>query len=151
MRITEIDLEIGDIEWYALDEYGRVARFTSGGSSAVPEYVCESIEELEFICDFFRDNKTDKSTLAVFTYAAAKYPDENFRNECQLLSSKGLYVFDFSGEMDDLDTYILISRPEKSTTISNLPLDIQIRMKKFKIEGADFDKDSIIRVESAYK
>lgn len=151
MRITEIDLEIGDIEWYAIDEHDRIARFTSGGSSAVPEYVCESVEELGFVCDFFRDVKTDNPTLAIFADSITKYPDENFRKECKLISSKGLYVFDFSDEMEELDTYILISRPEKSTTISNLPLDIQTRIKKFKIEGADFDKSSTIRVESAYK
>ncbi len=38
MRITEIDLEIEDIEWYGIDENGRIAQFTSGVSSIEKAY-----------------------------------------------------------------------------------------------------------------
>ena len=109
--------------------------------------ICESVEQLEFICDFFRNEENANFTVAIFTDVDTKYPDENLRKECQLISSKGLYIYDF---LQEITTYILISKPEKSIIISDLPVDFQTRIKKFKINGADFNKDVILRVESAY-
>ena len=37
MRITEIELEIKDIEWYGIDENCRITQFTSDGSKMVPD------------------------------------------------------------------------------------------------------------------
>ena len=39
MRITELDLEIEDLEWYGVDNNNEIAQFTTGGSKNVPEFI----------------------------------------------------------------------------------------------------------------
>ena len=51
MRYTNIDLQILDIMWFAIDRSGHIGAFTNGGINIVPEFVCCSKEETELLAE----------------------------------------------------------------------------------------------------
>ncbi|MBD5101435.1 MAG: hypothetical protein HDT27_01825, partial [Subdoligranulum sp.] len=55
VRYTDIDLQIWDILWFAVDKNGYIGAFTSGGSNVVPEFVCCSKEETEILENYFSE------------------------------------------------------------------------------------------------
>lgn len=150
MRITEFDLEIEDIEWYGIDENSRIAQFTSGGSKMVPEFICESREKLDIICDYFDKLNNIISEEVSFSDEASKYPSQEYLRDCKLLSSKGIYCYDISDERSVTSDYVLVCKPTCELLFTDLPEDIQKIMNDYKISNAYFDKENRIFVEKAY-
>ncbi|WFR56278.1 hypothetical protein QA584_22075 [Anaerocolumna sp. AGMB13025] len=148
MRITEIDLELEDIEWYGIDENGRIAQFTSGGSKIVPEFICESREKLDVVCEFF-ENFSPRIVEEVI-FEVPKYPRKEYLQECKKISQKGLYCFDISNEQDSTDGYILICTPSYELQISELPEIIQSILSSYRIPNVNFNNCKIISIEKAY-
>ena len=56
MRYTEIDLQIEDIMWFGIDLNGYIFSCTTAGAANVPEFVCKSKEQTEFLADYFIEN-----------------------------------------------------------------------------------------------
>lgn len=150
MRITEIDLEIEDIEWYGIDENGRIAQFTSGGSKIVPEFICESREKLDVVCELFENFSPRIVEEVTFSEEVSKYPRKEYLQECKKTSQKGLYCFDISDEQDSTDGYILICKPSYELQISELPEIIQSILLSYKIPNVNFNNSKIISIEKAY-
>lgn len=132
MRITEIDLEIEDIEWYGIDENGRVGRFTSGGSRMIPEFICESRERLETVCDFFENFNSYITEEVTFSEEVSKYPRKEYIQECKKISQKGLYCFDIFDEQDTIGRYMLMCKSGNELLISELPEIIQTFYRNIK-------------------
>jgi len=150
MRITEIDLEVEDIEWYGIDEDGRVAQFTSGGSKMVPEFICESRESLDSVSEFFENLNPDIAEEVTFSEEASKYPRKEYLQECKKTAQKGLYCYDISDEEDITGRYILICKPSYELLISDLPETIQSILLNYKIPNINFMNNRIISIEAAY-
>lgn len=145
MEITELDLEIEDIEWYGIDETGKIGLFMSGGSLAVPEFICKSRENLEMVCEYFR--KLDNNiTNDVMINNKLVYPRQEFVYECKSMSQKGIYCFDISDDEKNDNQYIFISKPKKPLYIKDLPLEIQNIMLDYKMNWVNFERDDIISV-----
>jgi len=145
MEITEVDLEIEDIEWYGIDETGRIGLFMSGGSLAVPKFICKSRENLEMVCDYFR--KLDNIiTDDVMINNKLSYPRKEFVFECKLMSQKGVYCFDISNDEKNDNQYIFISKPQKSLNVKDLPFEIQNIMLNYKMNLVNFERDELISV-----
>ncbi|WP_324822893.1 hypothetical protein [Sinanaerobacter sp. ZZT-01] len=149
MRITEIDLEIEDIEWYGIDEDGRIAQFTSGGSKVVPEFICESRERLHTVSKFFEDMNPNTEKEVTFHVKASKNRSEKYLQECKIVSQKGLYCFDISDEQDT-EEYVLICNPSCTLMISDLPVSMQDILLKCKISNSNFSKNNTILIEGSY-
>ena len=107
MRYTDLDLETTDLQWFGVDRLGRIATFTSGGQATVPEFVCRSQEENEWLLDFFLD-QLGKSTAYLLH---VKDEDNDLIKDCKLLSEKGLYCFDVLFDESDIE-YTLQSSPQ---------------------------------------
>jgi hypothetical protein len=150
MRITEIDLEIEDIEWYGVDENGRIAQFTSGGSKLIPEFICESRERLGVVSEFFENFSPDIVEEVTFSEEASKYPRNEYLQECKKISQKGLYCFDISDEEDITCGYILISKPSCELLVSDLPETIQRILLNYKMPNINFMNNKIISIVKAY-
>lgn len=150
MRITEFYLEIEDVEWYGVDENNKIAQFTSGGSKMVPEFICESREKLDIICDYFGRLNHILSEDVSFSDEASKYSRKEYLEDCKLLSSKGIYCYDISDERSATSDYVLVCKPTSELLITDLPEDIQRIMRDYKISNAYFDKGNSIYVKKAY-
>lgn len=145
MRISEVEVEYSDIEWFATDKKQKIMRFTSGLYGYVPEFVCASKENVEVLCKFFRSLK--RSTDAMILQ------NDNFGNklldECKQLSQKGIYCFDSFDGVKDSIFYTKISEPMQPVLLYTLPQHIQ-NIMKFNILDVDVDHINIINVTNAY-
>lgn len=135
MKISIVDQEVNDFDWFLLGKNNCILHFTSGGGR-LPDKVSESEQDLDFLKYFFYDlNKFDCD------------------NNCLMLNSsfeemarKGLYSYDRLNIHDPNDTkYQLIACPEVELKFEALPTEVQLTLARFK---TDFDptKDKIIDV-----
>lgn len=129
MRITKEELEYSDITWFAVDRQGKIIEFTSAGSGYVPEFICESKENVNILEDFF-ENKASTNFIG--------------------FSEKRLYYFDANDGKNRITNYIKKSSPSNPILISQLPKHISDILSNNRLDiDAEF-VDSII-VEPAYK
>ncbi|WP_058302046.1 hypothetical protein [Gorillibacterium timonense] len=144
MEITEIDLEVEDIEWYGMDETGRIARFTSGGSKRVPEFIRESREKLDTLCEFFENLNPNLEEEVTFSEETPSLPRNEYWQECKKIAQKGLYRFDISDEQDPKGDYRLICKPSSELRISDLPETIQSILLNYLIPNSNFSNNKMI-------
>ena len=120
MRYTEIDLQSEDILWFAIDTNGSVLAFTSGGSGNVPEFVCRSKEETEFLESFFDSYDAANTTgILLIENDGSPLSEDALRYACH-----GITCFDVDINNNN-SSYTKISFPEKPLCISELPKDVR--------------------------
>lgn len=142
MKITELELEVEDIEWYAVDESGRIAQFTSGGSPMVPAFVCECRERLNDVCRFFEKTCADSRAAVHFNEALPPFPRSAFLHECKQTEQKGLYCFTMLEEQG-VPTYWLVCKPSFERMLFDLPPNIQKQL--YALPKIRFDESTKIR------
>ena len=145
MRISEIDLQCEDIMWFGADESGHLLAFTSGGNGNVPEFVCRDRSENEELEKFFLE-ELDCSSKCQF---AESLEGSSLVEDAQLLSQKGLFVYDVTFEENHENDYSLISCPGTPLTLDRLPHNIIDILKDHVIGGASAG-DEFIHVTHAY-
>ena len=114
-RITEIELEYNDIEWFAIDRNQKIMRFTSGLYGHVPKFVCSSTEKNDLLVEFFENLKecTDSIILQNESFGI------EFLNECRDISQKGIYCFDAFDGVDDSTSSRKFLRPKNQYIFMN--------------------------------
>lgn len=142
MRYSEIDLQIEDLMWFAIDRAGYIGAFTSGGCANVPEFICRSREENERLYDYFMDELDDYTGGRLIGIKQHSEQGE----DCGVLISKGIMCFDVCRHGDD---YGKIAESFEPITIDQLDEEIKTILQDHKID-ADFINDEIIKVEHAY-
>ena len=146
MIITDLDLQIEDIEWYGVDKNGRIAQFMSGGSFAVPGFVRESRENLEIVSHFFEKYNQTISETVLFN-KNIEYPRKEFWEECKYISQKGIYCYDIWHKSEFMNEYIYVCKPSLALAITDLPQDIQSVLSRYRMEKANFAGDEIITIQ----
>lgn len=145
MRISKIELEYSDIEWFGIDKNKKIIRFTSGLYGYVPEFVCISTENTDLLCEFF-ENLHNYTTAILLS-------DERFGirflDECRDISSKGIYCFDAFDGQHDTTSYTKISEPKQPLYLYELPAHIQ-NIIRTNIIDTDVDTTDTIKVHNAY-
>lgn len=147
MRITEFDLQIEDLEWYAIDENNNIAFFTSGGFGYVPEFICKSRENLDIVSSYFDALDNNFTKAEVIDGAFDDYPKDEFKEDCINISEKGLFCYDVSDDVEG--EYKLLCRPINMIKLSDLPKEIQDILRQYKLQGVSFSENNI-RVLNAY-
>ncbi|MBO5908067.1 MAG: hypothetical protein J6Q85_07975 [Clostridia bacterium] len=140
MRITNIDLQCEDIMWFAVDKNGYVVEFTSGGIGNVPEFVCADREENDFLEDYFKNRLAETTAEKLIV----SYEDNDLINDAVVLSRKGIFCFDASG-----DSYDKLSMPEAPLNVENLPSDIR-KILLNRILDVDVAVADTVEVDHAY-
>lgn len=146
MIITDLDLQIEDVEWYGVDKNGRIAQFMSGGSFAVPEFVRESRENLEIVSHFFEKYSQIISATVLFN-KNIEYPRKEFWEECKYVSQMGIYCYDIWDKSELMNEYVYVCKPFCALEITDLPQDIQSVLSYYRMVKADFAKDEIINIK----
>lgn len=147
MRITELELQTEDIEWYGVDEDGRIAQFFSGGSKAVPEFICQSRENLTVIGKFFA-NFEKMISEQVLLNEDLDYPRKEFLKECKEISQKGIYCFDIDSLAKGKE-YVFVCKPACPLCVTDLPLHIQDILRCYQISDTDFRKDRVVIIKES--
>ncbi len=121
MRYSEVDLQCEDITWFGVDADQRAFMCTSGGIGCVPEFVCRSVEETEYLLDFFT-NTLNAITKGRICGAKDSNP---LIEECLVFSTKGLYCFDVDTDETYGDFYRKVTYPERELFLRDLPASIR--------------------------
>lgn len=146
MKITKQEIEFEDIMWLALDKHGKILVCTSGVYGNIPEFICESRENVNILIDFFV-NKLKESTEAVIL--RSNNFGKELLEECKKLSNKGLFCFDAYDGINHTSTYTKISIPKKALNISDLPTDIQKIIEKNQLD-INVENLDILEVTNPY-
>ena len=152
MRISDLEQETLDLDWFGVDPSGAIAHFATGGKGFLPDSVIASKEELMVLSDYFKhelcasceaqisDNVDSQVRLPDKSRESKEFYLRDYRNMAQ----KGLYSFDFIDRQPVRPTgYFLVARPELPIRIANLPAGIQIILKKTRILVAIRDVEVI--------
>ena len=146
MRITELETQYTDIMWFAVDKSGNIIECTSGIYGNVPEFVCMSKENTDFLENYFLNilkKSTDAIILKDVSFGTALLDD------CKELSQKGLYCFDSYNGKEHREYYTKISEPAIALKLENLPIYIQNLLKNNILNEVVSEVD-VLRVEHAY-
>lgn len=140
MRYSDIDLQIEDVMWFAVDRNGKIGAFTSGGCANVPEFVCKSREDNKALYDYFMYHFPDSTCGELFYVPRGGSLEE----DCVLLVGKGIICFDvYMGK----DYYVKVATTGLSAIFDDLADNIKTIMKDHVID-ADFTVDTNIHVVS---
>ena len=146
MRYTEIDLQIEDIMWFGIDLNGYIFSCTTGGTANVPEFVCKSKEQTEFLADHFIE-KQEKTTGEILEMP---YIDNPLMNDAVLLAQKGVFVFDaVSDNSEHNREYVKIASPKTPIQYNLLPDEIKKLLQEHTVP-VDAAKEKYICVKHAY-
>ena len=55
MNFVKEDLSYLDIIWFAVDKFNKIIELTSGGISILPDFIINSVENVEFLEKYFFD------------------------------------------------------------------------------------------------
>jgi hypothetical protein len=171
MVISEVDQEVYDYDWFAVDKEGHVGHFATGGNGAMPRVVAASREDLQFVADYFNAQApSTKATLAprarkaaedadwrtgwtgppIDTEAAAAHCFEDFIR----MASRGLYSFDHSYALDHrairarpCPLYYRIAIPIKPLHAADLPVEVRMVLNRVVFAKSDFSHDNELHVE----
>ena len=171
MLISEVDQEVYDYDWFAVDKEGHVGHFTTGGMGTLPRIVAASSKDLHFVADFFSTlASSTEATLAPRAQKAAE--DVNWRKgwtgppmdaetaaaccfgDFMRMAGRGLYSFDHSYALDHRTArtrpcplYYRIAIPIKPLHVAGLPVDVQRILNRLVLTTSDFSRDNEVYVE----
>lgn len=142
-RITALECEYQDIEWYGIDAQGNIAVFCSGGTGNIPEFVCVSQEITDELIAFFRQMEPNTTSIIMsgLTPAVAQCA-RNF-------SDKGLYYFD-ANDGDCHPYYLKQSSPNRPLCLEQLPDHIKGLLSCHRLNIESFALVNTIAVPHAY-
>jgi len=170
MLISEVDEQVYDYDWFALDKHGRVGHFATGGFATLPRSVAASSEDLALVADFFNSLPfVTEASLAPPAQKAAKSKSWRqqwlgppmdaqaaaahcFQDFVQM-ARRGLYSFDhayalgFHWGTRPCPDYDRIAIPARPIHLTDLPREIQAVLTRTVLPDADFAQDDAVRVE----
>ncbi len=145
MRITKGEVLTEDILWFGTDKNVFLFACTSAGSHKVPEFVCKSKEEIEFLEKYFF------TTLGI--------DEKDFDND-EVLANRGLFYFDAIVETipksEDFFKYLYCYKksvkfsPKNPLHFDQLQKHIQEIMDSHRVD-IDVFHDVYMNVDQAYK
>lgn len=150
MRITEVEFCTLDIEWYGVDGRGNIAVFCSGGAANIPEFVCESMERVDRLIDFF--NALPKISECGILFARSKKNPLPVQ-VAEGYAGKGLFYYD-SDDMTGKEKntavlqkyYTKNAYPLSPLTLDELPREIAEILENQRLEVEDFSRAERVEV-----
>lgn len=142
-RISALECEYLDIEWYGIDAHGHIAVFCSGGTGHIPEFICASHERTDELISFFR--QICPNTTSVILSELTPVAMQCARN----FSDRGLYYFD-ANDGDGHPYYIKQSSPNQPLHYEQLPAHIKKLLSCQCLSIENFALVNTIAVPHAY-
>jgi hypothetical protein len=156
VEISELEVEIEDVEWFAIDSEGEIAHFTSGAYGLLPKSVTQSRENLDVITDFF-STELQVTTLGeiddkAFSMVNLRSDSPEIRQivfeESLEMASKGLYSYDSYDAVANSEIYFRVSLPNVPLRIDSLPPHIRRVIEVTSLKNTVFKRDRIINKET---
>jgi hypothetical protein len=153
MAISELDKEILDLDWFALDSTGAIGHFASGGSGAVPSNPNLSLSDLELLTRYFLQREPITTAIAnpQVTSRVLLLPDDGALGRylsCYLaMASRGLYSFDEDGRGYRPRGYFLVAIPVEPLNIASVDLSVAHLLMPYRLNDVVFSAWNDISAE----
>ncbi len=125
-----------DVMWYAVDQFGFVGMFTSGGPGPIPRAVFRDLDAHNLLAKYLRD----------LPFLAK--PELLIRYKCtdawRQAAERGLYAFDYECNSELPAGYRLVACPQASFALSldSLPTWAQEHFEELCVSGESFAKSA---------
>lgn len=126
MRINEIDQEVYDFDWFAVDTDGHLIHFASGGGK-LPNSVSASREDLEQLNAYFLSSSIISAPARInpnLAQTVKNISDIHRYTESSIeYSQRGLFSFSKTEltHPHSNNSYHLVAYPEKPLSLAELP------------------------------
>jgi hypothetical protein len=142
MEISDIDQDITDFDWYAVDPNGYLVQFSSGGGT-LPSSVASSSEALAQLHHYFLTLSTETTTahfnpnLPLIVPSLSNSHAYNLYIQTYATSAKsGLFVFDKTDLAHYDNCYHLVAYPAKPLLLTELPPAIRALISRTRLPFA---------------
>lgn len=125
----------GEFDWFASDNNGHIAHFSSGGTHIAPLSVKNNLDNQVRLEGLLKE-------LPIVTKAIIKSKDHN--NDWYSFAQKGIFSYDIK-HWDG--PYFLVAAPEKPIRLYSLPKEVQSLLKQVCIQTSEFRQLSEINVK----
>lgn len=156
MELTHIDLESGDIDWFAADKDGHLGFFTTGGCGPVPRSVCASNTDLKTVQEFFWNHLplTGEAIESTGWETRARV-DPSDKVACALslkdfvaMARRGLFSFDADAWAKRPVPYFRIAMPSQPARIDSLPPHVHRIVERTILESICFADAFEVRADA---
>jgi hypothetical protein len=135
-----------DFGWYAVDQKGQIALFTSAGFGAIPMIVFRSKSDFR-ICSTFLESLAIRCDYTI-------YDKSGDRSDWIQAFQQGLFGYDWdsslTGQYLPGEPYRLITAPADPLLLEELPSNIQVSLSSIRFTRIAFDQTREIRPESIF-
>jgi hypothetical protein len=153
MRIKEIDQEVYDFDWFAVDTGGYLVHFASGGGN-LPNTVAASREDLEELHEYFLALPIISASVHInlnLAQTVKNIPDMHWYTESSIeYAQRGIFSFNKTDLTHPRTNnyYHLVAYPENALSLTELPATIATLVSRtilpFSVRGAfEIDADII--------
>lgn len=156
MKITAIDQEVNDYDWFAIDIENKIAHLSSAGG-ILPFSVTQSAEENLLLVDYFNSAEVRENNFLI--NSSFQVPSNMQRPEMRkiffryyaLYSARGLYSFtrnefNSDGKWSDFE-YSLLTIPVTPLLLQSLPSAVQEIVSRTRYNGV-FSDSNILDLRS---
>jgi hypothetical protein len=140
LKITDIEQQTQDFDWFAIDQEGFIGHFAIGGHGALPASVAKSREELERITKFFLEELSANTTaivdrgvlLLVHLQPTAK-AETRYLHGFVEAAERGLYSYDAYMDETRPTGYFRVAVPANPLNITKIPIEIATILQQTKL------------------
>ena len=158
--ISDMDEEVNDYDWFAVDKEGNIGHFATGGVGTMPRSVAISSSDLTYVTDFFRRTlpSSTQAHLASKAREASEQMDSDALVERRfrdfiMMAGRGIYSFDHSYALGrpnqrirPCPLYYRIAIPASPIHLSDLPDAIQAILVRTAMADVDFSRGEEVYV-----
>ncbi|MDY3555837.1 hypothetical protein R5W24_004983 [Gemmata sp. JC717] len=125
-----------DLEWYAVDDFGRVGTLSTAGPGPVPRAVFRDLDSHLMLSALLADlPRRSKPKPELFPYPGEAV---NWRRAAE----RGLYAYDYVYGGKEADGYRLVARPAVPLSLDVLPEWAREYLAGFRLRGESFPESA---------
>lgn len=149
-EFSEAEQWENDHDIYLVDRNGKIGLFCHVGWRLLPPTVARSKENLQKVCDYFENIKSNQQKYDVCP-DLDKHLEKNsvssmfqYKDYFGKISLKGLYCYDSYDYSREERPYYRVSIPKVELIFEDLPQEIKSILKNLKLNDFSFTTDSLI-------
>jgi hypothetical protein len=144
MPISKVDQETLDLDWFAVDRYGNLAHFATGGQGAIPRHEALSVDGL------IHTSQLVKLSLFPITIPQVSpslerrlgtmdgEKKERYLHSFMEFTKRGLFSFDYIHGVGRPQGYSIVARPAKPAHLADCPDNLQSLLQQIVFERLSF-------------
>jgi hypothetical protein len=151
VELSQIDFDTIDLDWFAIDAYGYVGHFTTGGRGAIPRSVTASVDGIRTLTAFFRRTLGPTTSVTIGKRLSVHFTFEDelartrYLQDFTQMASRGLFSFDYLPGDPYPAGYFLVAAPERPVHYHSLPTTIQRILLETTLQNVSFPSGQEIR------